>query len=631
MRKLVLPITLLALAAATFTEPKPKATLLFTLKGHETRDPAVSRDGRRVYYLQDSTDLYMFDRTTGRSTHVLGNMLGAGANVAVSPANDRLAFSRYAEDGHAAQLWTVTLEPATGLPNGAPRRVSILRASAPVFSPDGRSIAFATPTSAGAQSIAVVPVNGGPERIVAETRGEIWPLQWVKTDTLYFGLSFGSKADFAKNGMYRVAVSGGTPQFIARTADWGQWPGSTPDGRFIVSYDSTWDSVLVLNASGKRLHAYKPSDREVTADVWFGNARAIGWKGHWISAVRAIDLATGKERVLSDTSAHLEPSWSPDGRQVAFIQVAPTALVIMNVDGSGRRKAAAARIPMPNTPLLWSPDGRSIFYRNNLTDGGIDIVDVATLRTRQIARMATAEPLPRWRADSKAILYGVVNGPENSDSLKKIEIREALLDGADRLLHSIQARCNGGAHCGKIVDDSLLATWSGATGDYAMTNFRTRAAPRIVYQRDATQQQPVPTFSNNGRWMVVRRQSKTDRRWSIEVMHPDGLARHSAQLAFGPAPGLMNAWVSDDGSQVVIVSHDCPASNELRCSSDENAIYRVDIASGKSTPVAVVPRVQRPVAGPWVSPDSRTLVYTRDIEARVEFYEVDYSEVFKGR
>jgi len=131
--------------------------------------------------------------------------------------------------------------------------------------------------------------------------------------------------------------------------------------------------------------------------------------------------------------------------------------------------------------------------------------------------------------------------------------------------------------------------------------------------------------------MVVRRQSKTDRRWSIEVMHPDGLARHSAQLAFGPAPGLMNAWVSDDGSQVVIVSHDCPASNELRCSSDENAIYRVDIASGKSTPVAVVPRVQRPVAGPWVSPDSRTLVYTRDIEARVEFYEVDYSEVFKGR
>jgi hypothetical protein len=93
----------------------------------------------------------------------------------------------------------------------------------------------------------------------------------------------------------------------------------------------------------------------------------------------------------------------------------------------------------------------------------------------------------------------------------------------------------------------------------------------------------------------------------------------------------MNAWVSDDGSQVVIVSHDCPTSNELRCGTDENAIYRVDIATGKSTPVAVVPRVQRPIGGPWVSPDARTLVYARDIEARVEFYELDYSEVFKNR
>ena len=86
-----------------------------------------------------------------------------------------------------------------------------------------------------------MPANGGPERIVTQTQGDVWPIVWAKHDSIYFGISFFEKENAAKNGVYRVSVAGGKPELVLKTADWGTYPGLSRDGRLIVGYVPTWD------------------------------------------------------------------------------------------------------------------------------------------------------------------------------------------------------------------------------------------------------------------------------------------------------------------------------------------------------------------------------------------------------
>src|SRR3954469_15448000 len=94
MRKLTLLAVVSATAALTAAGPKPKVTFLFSLKDHRAWHWSVSPDRRRIYYLEDSSHVYVFDRITGKSSKVLGPMLGLKGAGASSPAGDRLDFLR---------------------------------------------------------------------------------------------------------------------------------------------------------------------------------------------------------------------------------------------------------------------------------------------------------------------------------------------------------------------------------------------------------------------------------------------------------------------------------------------------------------------------------------------------------
>jgi Tol biopolymer transport system component len=629
MRKLPLFAALSAVTTLSSAEPKPKATFLFSLKDHRGWHWTLSQDRRRVYYLEDPTQLYVLDRTTGKSSKVLGPMVGLKAAAAVSPAGDRLAFFRNAEGGGESQLWTVPLDPATGLPNAAPRRVALRVAEGGTFSPDGKWIAFGTPTGPGTQALVVVPTNGGPERVVAETQGDISPIIWQKSDSLCFGLSSDAKENRSKNGFYRVGVSGGKPQFVLRTATWGPYPGLSPDGRFILAFDTTWDSVLIATAAGKRISAYKPAPGEVTPSGWSADGNAVGYRRLMIRAVHAVDLSSGRERAIADSADFVGPVWSPDGRRMATLRMNPDSVVISDVGAGTRRSITIERAPGRNLALdwfmYWSPDGRFLAYRDSL--GGIDLIDPATSKVRLLAPKSTIGPFARWRSDSRAIVYGVMARPDTTGAPRKIEVREVTIEGQDHPLHSITTRCRGD-FCGKIIDDSLLSTW--ADGEYHVTNFRTLSAPRLVYKTEGPPERPVATFSANGRWMTVRPRSAGDQRFSIDVMHPDGSARRSVPLSFPVLRGVRNPWVSDDGAQLLVASADCEVTQSRACPGVVITIYRVDVATGKATAVASLSNVAFQLDDAMISNDGRTLAYVREVETRVDVYALDFTELLKA-
>jgi len=628
VRKLAsLAMLLAAAGAVSFVDAKPKATLLFSVKARPTNRAgpsvpanylAASVDGRRVYYWQDETQLYVFDRATRKTSLVLGDLTGAGTSLALSPAGDRLAFTRSAEGGGDAQLWTLSLDATNGLAKGEPRRTSILAAGGPTFSPDGKSIAFATRTGRTAGNLVVVPVNGGPEKVVAAMQGHVWPIVWTKADSMYFGVS-----TQGKGGVYRVSVSNGQPEFVLRTAGWGAYPGLSPDGRFIVAYDSTWDSVMVATASGKRLHAYFDEEPDPAAEIWSTRRRGVGSHGTTISAVRVVDLVGAKERSVGDSADFQAPVWSPEGRRVAVLSANPMAIVVSDVSTGAKRSIPIERTPFRVYTLHWSPDGRFIVYRDR--SGGINLVDPRTATVRQLAAKSSLGPLALWRSDSRAMIYATQNPGNPTDSIGRIDIHEVGLDAHDRILHSFEARCTGGDFCGKIIDDSLVATWMNS--EYRVTNFRSRGTPRLVYTREgfkAPQAPPVSTFSSNGRWMAVRHQSAGDQRWSIELMHPDGSAHRSVPLPFRVSAGGRNPWIRDDGGELIVASPECPSSSDNAC-PDGATFYRVDVATGSATAIASIPHDLRDVSDVMVSNDGRSLVYLRVIERRVDVYDLDFT------
>lgn len=627
MRRFALFAMVSATAALSAGPPIPKSTLLFSVKDHRTSDPAVSGDGRRFYYWQDPAELYLFDRGTRRFSRILASTAGAGQTPALSRAGDRLAFDRSGEGGGDAHVWVLPLDPATGLANGEPRRASTLPARALAFSPDGQWIAFGSPTSRTTTNLIVMPANGGPERVVAETQGDVSPIEWPNPDSIYFGLSFGEKENAAKNGVYRVSASGGKPQLVLQTVAWGNYPGVSPDRRLIVSYDSTWDTVFVSAASGRRLQVYTAG--EVTPEVWSARGKAVGSRARIMRILRVADLSNGTIRDVSDSAELVNPTWSPDGHRVATAGGTPAKIVIFDRTAGTRQSIPIETGPAfaIGAPLSWSPDGRLISYVDS--HGSIHVADPATSKVRRISPERRRGLVPRWRSDSRALIYGDEEFSE-VDSIRKIEIHEATIDGHDRLLHSLATRCGERKDCGKIIDDSLMSTWTWSTGEYLVTNFRERGTPRVVYKRDgfqAPQVPPVPTFSSNGRWMAVRHQSSTNQSWSIELMHTDGSAHRSVPVSFPVTSGAVNPWIAADGAELIVASGGCPPNLSHIC-PDTLIYYRVNVASGKSTVVASLPHAGRPANG-IIANDGHFLAYLQSVEWRVDFYEFDFSDLLK--
>lgn len=109
-------------------------------------------------------------------------------------------------------------------------------ATTPLISHDGRSVAFFTPTN-GATVLRIVPADGGASRDVLTLNSaaevpEGWSLAWSPDDRCLYFLQ--TPAGQSLTQLFRVPVSGGTPESAGLTGEELHSIDISPDGRRIA-------------------------------------------------------------------------------------------------------------------------------------------------------------------------------------------------------------------------------------------------------------------------------------------------------------------------------------------------------------------------------------------------------------
>ncbi|HXB72625.1 MAG TPA: hypothetical protein VNY05_30595 [Candidatus Acidoferrales bacterium] len=147
-------------------------------------------------------------------------------------------------------------------------------------------------------------------------------------------------------------------------------------------------------------------------------AGALLWNGR-ATAPAAYQLVP----ITTDHGWEVQPSFSPDGRQIAYVWIPPGghASIYTKAIGaeSGARLSAGSE---PETNPAWSPDGRYIaFVRSLKAKGGFGLMLIPALGgpESQIAELALRSILS-WSADGKWLIAR--DGPEKYRSMVAISV-----------------------------------------------------------------------------------------------------------------------------------------------------------------------------------------------------------------
>jgi TolB protein len=267
---------------------------------------------------------------------------------------------------------------------------------------------------------------------VRNSDAEDWDPAWSKDGRFLAFTSTRAPPPPGNNDVYVMDVATGKTRDVSgdRIDDWE--PAWSRDGKRIafqqtrecqerngvVVVPCTGGMLMTVNADGSNLRRLHSTYAGSARPSWSPDGRRIAFStpagGTAFHDVFVINSdGTGLRNLTKTTGVDdYEPAWSPDGKRIAFACGFTNARVcVMNADGTNRHVLSPASLADTNPHPSWSPDGRWIAFTDSfnypLSVDGIWVVRADGKRLLQVRAnedsgyanvdWTAASPLPRGR------------------------------------------------------------------------------------------------------------------------------------------------------------------------------------------------------------------------------------------
>jgi Tol biopolymer transport system component len=380
--------------------------------------PAVSRSGTLAYvHLGPATGIPFGGPETTSDLVVGGTAVTSGEDVAPVPL-------RWLPDGRILYVGDGAIrvrKPGAGAAREIPFHVRLghtppryrkkrfdfdSTAAKPVrgiatprLSPDGRQVAFIA-----LNALWLMPAGGRPRRLLASPpQFLLQSLAWARDGG---SLVFSWDRD-GLPAIYRYTLGNGVVSRLTTMAGAQYQSALSPDGSRLAFMTEIHDLYVQDLASGAATKLASPlrGPERVGPPSWSPDGKWIAFNDRQqingrfregYNVIRVVDAASGSYtlhapapfRSISDR-ADCGPAWSPDGKWMAFIM--ESALWVIPVDAAGAPTGPAQMLTgEPADSPSWSGDSRTLLY---LSNGVLRRIDLGTRRPVTVPLALT------WRAD----------------------------------------------------------------------------------------------------------------------------------------------------------------------------------------------------------------------------------------
>ena len=388
-----------------------------------------------------------------------------------------------------------------------------------------------------------------------------------------------------------------------------------------------------------------------------GSRIAFEWNGDPNGGAKGFDLfvkALGSETLLRLTrhpSAWISSAWSPDGTQIAFHRVAgaETGIYVVPALGGPERKLRSTRMrwnvfsPLKNfTQISWSPDGKWIAFADMASEEEytkISLLSVETMESKHIpiGPMCFGAGLPAFSHDGRYLAYWCFRN-EYQAGLYSLP----LPDGTPQLIAPIWDFPVGLTWS---ADDKkfIYSRWNGSSNQLGEFTIANGSIKQLAFAGSAM----LPAVSPKGDKLAYSTIPLSSKIWRRDLLHPEAPAvelvpssRAQFDAQYSPdgkriafvsfRAGAQAVWISsEDGTNLVQISNPAQASGSPQWSPDGNRIafdslprdrweiYVADVAEGK--PRRLVTNISDVVRPHW-SRDGKWIYFRSNEPGRMGVY-----------
>jgi Tol biopolymer transport system component len=332
--------------------------------------PVWSRDGREIAFLrgtgEDRVEILIRNLATGTEESVaeLGADRSSIPGLSWSPDGQWLASAEPRGDAGTTQLVMISrgtrekrvFRPVSG---------AHISRSGPVFSRDGKKIAFAQSLESASADVYVADFPDGGERRLTFDNTLLRGMAWTADEQ---SLVVGSYREKGRCSLWRVPLRGGAPERLTEAAS-ESW---SPDVSPVAS-----KLVFSRHVENINIWRYRPGE-DAPGEPW-----------------------------ISSSGMNSSPRFSPDGKRVAFRsnRSGRSEIWVFDVESGQSRRLTFFDGPVTGSPR-WSADGMRIaFDSRKFGQANIFVVPAGGGEPQRFTSGNTNEMLPAWSPAGDYIYY----------------------------------------------------------------------------------------------------------------------------------------------------------------------------------------------------------------------------------